>query len=213
LLNPEALRRQKEAAISLLEDCGGDPRKFYDKGIFTSNDIALWRQLDPFFNRKWEELKSQCKGKAEGIPQLKSKFLQWLRRGYTPGKACREIGVRIGTVREWRKDDPDFAISWEEADDEGSDFLEDELRRRAVEGIDKAVWYRGAKVGTETNYSDGLLMSLLQARKPARFKRYDEAPPSVNTTLNLQGDLSSLSPQELAERYRSTLTAINEGKK
>ena len=51
----------------------------------------------------------------------------------------------------------------------GTDALEDEAVRRAVEGVIKPVFHQGKRVGTLRVFSDPLLMFLLRARRPERF--------------------------------------------
>jgi hypothetical protein len=48
--------------------------------------------------------------------------------------------------------------------------LEDEAVRRAHEGLRKPVWYKGKIVGYETEYSDTLLLAVLKANNPDKFR-------------------------------------------
>ena len=48
--------------------------------------------------------------------------------------------------------------------------LEDEARRRALQGVEKPVFREGRQVGTVTEYSDTLLIFLLKARRPEKFR-------------------------------------------
>lgn len=48
--------------------------------------------------------------------------------------------------------------------------LEDEAVRRAHEGINKAVRYKGKIVGYETEFSDSLLIFTLKGGKPEKYK-------------------------------------------
>lgn len=77
-----------------------------------------------------------------------------------------------------REAEPDFAAAWDAAVEEGTDLLEDEARRRAVEGVikERGVYYRGDLVGTEIeiNYSDGLMTTLLKARRPDVYRERTE---------------------------------------
>jgi hypothetical protein len=56
------------------------------------------------------------------------------------------------TVYEWREADQDFAASWDEAIESGTDALEDEAIKRAKAG------------------SDTLMIFLLKARRPNKYK-------------------------------------------
>jgi len=68
--------------------------------------------------------------------------------------------------------------AWDEAVAEGIDRLEDEVHRRAVEGVDRPVYQGGVRVGEIKAYSDSLLTLLLKSRRPEVFARsYDVSAP------------------------------------
>jgi hypothetical protein len=72
-------------------------------------------------------------------------------------------------VYRWRATDPQFE-AWKLAYERGTDVLEDEAQRRAVDGVQD---FRLDRHGVEhpyTRYSDALLMFLLKARRPERFR-------------------------------------------
>ena len=62
-----------------------------------------------------------------------------------------------------------FRCSWEEALEQAVDLLEGEARRRAT-GVRREVWYAGEVAGEESVYSDTLLIFLLKAHRPAKFR-------------------------------------------
>jgi hypothetical protein len=82
--------------------------------------------------------------------------------------ACRAAGVERATA--YRDRDPRFAAAWDEAAEDGTDLLELECRRRAVEGVDRPVFYKGQQVGTVKEYSDRLLIFLLKANRPEKYR-------------------------------------------
>ena len=58
-------------------------------------------------------------------------------------------------------------LSEDEAVAEGIDLLEEEARRRAVDGVNKRpIYHRGVQVGEIAQYSDKLLIFLLERRRP-----------------------------------------------
>jgi hypothetical protein len=79
------------------------------------------------------------------------------------------IGIYPTTVRRWRSADPAFAAAYDDAVEEAADLLEQECRRRAVEGFDKPVFQGGKQVGIERVYSDMLLAFLIRGRRPETF--------------------------------------------
>jgi len=79
--------------------------------------------------------------------------------------ACRAAGVSRMSAYHRRSSNEEFANSWADAIGQSLDDLEFELRRRAVEGTDKPVYYGGEKVGDVKSYNDNLGMFLLRARR------------------------------------------------
>ena len=81
-------------------------------------------------------------------------------------------------VYELRKADAAFASAWQEAEEMATDRLEDEARRRAVEGIAEPLVSAGKLVRDDDGkpilvrrYSDNLLLALLKAHRPPRRER------------------------------------------
>jgi len=71
-----------------------------------------------------------------------------------------------GSLTSWkrlRNENPDFAAAWDEALQIARDNVEAELHRRAVDGVQKKVWFQGQEVGEETVYSDSLLLARMKA--------------------------------------------------
>lgn len=100
-------------------------------------------------------------------------FLMLLREYGIPSYAARELGRSEVCFQVLRSQNRDFAAAWDWAEREAADRLELEARRRAVQGIEKPIWYKGDEVGSETVYSDSLLNTLLKA-KHRDFKQVDE---------------------------------------
>ena len=63
-----------------------------------------------------------------------------------------------------------FAQEWQDALAIAMGAAEDEVYRRAVTGLDKPVFYQGKEVATVREYSDLLLMFLLKAHNPAKYR-------------------------------------------
>ena len=64
----------------------------------------------------------------------------------------------------------------------GTEALEYEAVRRAYHGVAEPVFYNGVQCGSVTKYSDKLLMFLLKARNPAKYREgsgADRAPGPV----------------------------------
>jgi len=97
-------------------------------------------------------------------------FIQGMTQGATVKAGIAASGVTRSTLYEWRDTDPVFAEAWREAKSDIRDALEAEAYRRAVHGDDVPVYYRGEEIGAVRKFSDTLLIFLLKAHDPARFR-------------------------------------------
>jgi len=92
--------------------------------------------------------------------------------------AASAAGWSRGIPGSLRRADADFAAKWEHALETAGDLLEAEALRRAVHGVSKPVFGRvgsgeGATtevVGHTVEYSDSLLITLLKATKPEKYR-------------------------------------------
>lgn len=107
-------------------------------------------------------------------------FLDELSKCGNVKDACAAAGVGRRTAYDWRAKDPEFAQAWDSALDEAADTMEREAFRRAVEGIEKPVFGslgRGegtGEVGRVREYSDTLLIFLLKAARPEKYRERTE---------------------------------------
>jgi hypothetical protein len=91
--------------------------------------------------------------------------------------AVEIAGTSRTRVYELRKHDSDFASAWAEAEEQAADALEAEAWRRAVQGVAEPLVSAGKVVRDDDGqplvirrYSDNLLLALLKARRPEKFK-------------------------------------------
>lgn len=123
-------------------------------------------------------------------------------------KAAR---VTIGQLRKAMEADPDFAEQVEEAQLFAAEVLEQEARRRAVEGVDRDVYYKGEVVGVETQYSDTLLIALLKANNPTKFNQNnmnitgDKDKPMTVVVKDLTTDTEIRRTHDACNRVREAL--------
>lgn len=108
------------------------------------------------------------KEKAEAFRKEKKRtFLAALiQAGGNVSTACDEAGLDRRKAYEWRSNDVEFAAKWDDALNQGLDALEGEARRRAFEGVEEPVFYKGEVVGYIRKYSDSLIMFMLKAYRP-----------------------------------------------
>lgn len=110
--------------------------------------------------------------------QLKKKaFLESFRVTGIITESAAALGIPRSTIYRWQEMDDEFAAGFREAEIEATEHMEAEARRRAVVGTAKPVYQGGVKVGTIQEYSDTLLIFMLKARNPAKYReKYDGAP-------------------------------------
>jgi hypothetical protein len=111
-------------------------------------------------------------------------------------KACKI--AKIGRTRSWvwRCEDPAFEQAADRCMRMASGTVADALWERAVEGVERGVWYRGEQVGTEREYSDVAAIFLLKNLDPERFR------DRVSTEVGLSASLLAIHEQwrELREQ-------------
>lgn len=100
-------------------------------------------------------------------PMRIKRFIEAIRTGSEPPEAAEFAGVKLGHMRSLRRTDANMAAMWTQAEDESGDHLVQEARRRAIDGWEEPIVYRGEVIGHKRVYSDRLLELLLKARVPA----------------------------------------------
>jgi len=119
-------------------------------------------------------------------------FLAAYARAGTLVGASAASGCSRTSHYQWLTDSV-YRGAFEQAKLEASEFLEAEARRRAVDGVQEPVFYQGQICGYVMKYSDALLIKLLQANLPEKFK------DRVETTQVLDADISKWSDSQLAQ--------------
>jgi len=143
-------------------------------------------------------------GKNDKKQHLKKRaFLKALAQVGSITKAAELAKVDRSSHYRWLKEDSggEYENAVNDALDEASDHLEDEARRRAIEGVEEPVFYQGEVVGSVRKFSDTLLMFLLKGNRPGKYKDRvsseitgkDGGPVQVSSGI----DLSKLSDEEL----------------
>ena len=99
-------------------------------------------------------------------------FLDQLAAGNSVSFAAHAAGGTTKNFKAWRDSDPDFAADWEEAVEEGTDFIEDVATERAMKK------------------SDPLMLAILKARRPDKYDRGSGKAVEVN--INVEGSKAKL---------------------
>jgi len=102
--------------------------------------------------------------------ERQARYLEILAEGKTATHAAKQVAVHLQTVYQKRRRDPEFAAAYDLARKMGTHAMEDEAIRRAVEGNNKGIYWKGERVAYEKEYSDTLLMFMLKAREPEKYR-------------------------------------------
>lgn len=104
-------------------------------------------------------------------PGVRDLFLAEFRETGNLRLACEAAKISRSTVERYRREDPQFAEAYAEAEEDAADNLEEAARVRAVDGVLRRRYDKdGNCIAEETVYSDALLALLLKARRPAKFR-------------------------------------------
>lgn len=103
--------------------------------------------------------------------KLKEKFLARFSECGNVQSACATIGIGRTTLYQWKERDPAFKTLMDAAGEDAADRLETEAWRRAHDGIDKPIYHNGDKIDTIKEYSDTLLIFLLNGLRPQKYRR------------------------------------------
>jgi hypothetical protein len=100
-----------------------------------------------------------------------TKFLTALKAtGCNVSKACTVSGLTKANIDSLRLRSGAFGRVCDDVYESVTDDLEEAGLKRAVEGVDEPVYWRGVKVGTKKAYSDAILTMMLQGRRPNVYK-------------------------------------------
>lgn len=102
-------------------------------------------------------------------PEVKRAFLAHISEGYCVEASCRAAGIGTSIVYRHKARDPEFAAAFAEAQAASLGIVDDEIRRRAIEGWLEPVYQGGELVGHVRKYSDPLL-TLLAKSRDARYR-------------------------------------------
>ncbi len=119
---------------------------------------------------------------AERTSACQERFLAAFAESGHVGNSAIKAGIERTAIYRWR-DNPDFEAKFEKARLTAVGVLEDEAHRRAVEGVDEPVYYKGDVCGVVRKYSDTLLIVLLKANAPEKYRERQEI--QTNGTLEL----------------------------
>jgi hypothetical protein len=114
----------------------------------------------------------------------KQKFLEHFAKTGNASKTCREINISRNSVKFWLRKDRTFQAGSDDAQVVAIECMEEEAHRRGVEGTLEPVYFAGKAVGAIRKYSDTMLIFLLKAAKPEKYRDfyYDQGGHAPHAT-------------------------------
>ena len=119
------------------------------------------------------------------------RWLEAFARSRTVSHATRAVQMSRTTIYEARESDPAFAAAWDSIVEETLDDLEDSMLKRAVDGWEEPVIYKGQRCKdadgpiTIRKYSDALTQFAARTRRPARYNIATQDPTANDAVVNL----------------------------
>ena len=113
---------------------------------------------------------SRAAKQTDARGRARERFLKAYAVCGTVSTAAKAAGVTRNTIYVWAEHDESFALAMRQAELEATEVLETEAWRRARDGYSEPVYQQGKLVGTVQRYSDALLVFLLKARAPERYR-------------------------------------------
>ena len=146
--------------------------------------------------------------KKKLAPSDKRSFLETLSASGNLSSSAGVIGFTPSVISNARKTDPQFDEACRIALSKANLELEQEARRRALHGVVRKKYYRDQEIGEEIEYSDKLLMFLMQSSDPERFGN----KKAGNTNVSIKQNISSADADSTLSKLGSFLNIeINTG--
>jgi hypothetical protein len=135
--------------------------------------------------REAEEARVAAEVKPPLVESWMPTFLEFLIEGGHVAGACRAANIGRSTAYRHRQKDEAFAVAWADAEEYSTERLEEEAYRRAHDGLVRNKYDKdGNLLQEELVYSDTLMIFLLKARRPDKYReRFD-----VNHSGRVDGD-------------------------
>src|SRR5215831_1103301 len=106
--------------------------------------------------------------------KIQDRYLEALPKYFTVSAALTAAGASEEMLRRWRERDGAFCVREQDARNVMADRLEAEAVRRAFKGVRTPVYQGGLLAGHVTQYSDQLLVLMLKAMRPEKYRERSE---------------------------------------
>lgn len=110
-------------------------------------------------------------------------FLKAYSRTGRKHDSAEMAGVSCRSIQKWRDEFPEFEEAFQSAHGKWADLLKSEVFRRAVDGWEEPVYYKGEMVGTIRKYDSNLLMFLMK-QADSSFKENYQTQVNVANRVN-----------------------------
>lgn len=130
------------------------------------------------------------------VPEKLLSFLDALRHNGNVSMSARMVHSSRSAIYAFAEKNPAFQQAMKGAIAEAREFLLGEAWRRALDGAEKPVWYRGRQVGSQVERSDTLLNTLIKGYFPELGDRNHGNSESESVVPD-SADLTKLSDSEL----------------
>lgn len=107
---------------------------------------------------------------ARSARTAKKRLLEAYAKLGSMSAAAEATGINRHHHKYWMKQSAEYREAFQAAEDEATEVLEREARRRAFEGREEPVFWNGQQIGTVRKPSDLLLIFLLKAKKPDIYR-------------------------------------------
>lgn len=134
-------------------------------------------------------------------------FLEAYRKCGHLRLSAEEAGIYRTLHNYWLATDPNYKPKFDEAHEDACEALETEARRRAVDGVEEPVFYKGAECGKVRKYSDTLLIFLMKGAMPTKYRERLEITPSTKEL----DDAIRAGMAELATRRQTAVADLHPG--
>jgi hypothetical protein len=151
-----------------------------------------------FLETAWlKQMDSAHRARARYALKWRPHFLAALALSRSPRLAARAAHISPMTAYFHRRNDPEFAEQWEEAESHASDLILARAFQRALEGDCEPICYKGVIVGHVRKFDTTLQIAMLRAFMPERFKT-----PGTQVNIGTKRDVFVLTEEQRKELQR-----------
>jgi hypothetical protein len=120
--------------------------------------------------------------------EKQGEFLAAFAQIGTVSGASKAVKISRQTHYDWLASEEDYPSRFADAQDQATDALESEARRRAIVGVDEPVYYQGEIVGYTRRKSDVLLIFMLKGAKPEKYSERLQHSGPGGGPMQVEGD-------------------------